>query len=129
MSEIASDIQSEVLRLQPSLSERDCKSLVENIPSCFREISADSASHGVEEWHDFFDFSFFKNVAVATIFRSTEIEVFVFAADEKLIHTTEHLALVDVDEFLRTVRGQFCLPDVGLKFPLSQVLQWTEHDG
>ena len=114
MRDIALDIRMELFRVQPKLSVQHGEHLVQDIPRCFRDITNDDTAHGVTEWRDFFNFSLVDRVAVVTIYRKTGIEVFVFAADESLIHATEHLALVDVAEFLQTVRGRFPLPDVGL---------------
>ncbi len=126
MRDIALDIRMELLRVQPKLSVQHGEHLVQDIPHCFRDITSDNAARGVKEWRDFYNFSLVDGVAVVTIYRKAEIEVFVFAADESLIHATEHLALVAVAEFLQTVRGRFPLPDVGLRFPMSQALPWLE---
>ena len=127
MRDIAFDIRMELFRVQPKLSVQHGEHLVQDIPHCFREMVSDNATRGVKEWQDFFNFSLVNGVAVITIYRKAEIEVFVFAADESLIHATEHLALVDVVEFLQTVRGRFPLPEVGLRFPMSQALPWLER--
>ena len=127
MSKIPLDIRMELLRVQPKLSVEHSEHLVQDIPRCFQDITSDNAARGVKEWQDFFNFSLVDGVAVVTIYRKTELEVFIFPADESLIHATEHLALVDVAEFLQTVRDRFPLPDVGLRFPMSQALPWLER--
>ena len=74
----------------------------------------------------FFDFLLDDGLAVVTIYRKTEVEILVFAADDSLIRATEHLAMVDVDDFLQMARSHFSLPDSGLRFPMSHVLPWLE---
>jgi hypothetical protein len=127
MSDIALDIRMELFRVQPNLSVQHSEHLVQDIPRSFRDITKDHAARDVTEWRDFYNFSLVDGVAVVTIYRKVEIEIFIVAADESLIHATEHLAMVDVAEFLQTVRGRFLLPDVGLRFPMSQALPWLER--
>lgn len=126
MNDIAFDIRMELRRVQPELSVQHSGQLIQDIQQCFRDITADNAARGAKEWQDFFNFSFVDGVAVATVYREAEVDVFVFAADESLIQATQHLAMVDVLEFLQTIRGRFPLPEAGLRFPMSKALPWLE---
>jgi hypothetical protein len=80
----------------------------------------------VTEWHDFFNISLVDGVALAAIFREAELEVLIFAADESLIRSTDHLAMIDVDEFLQTIRSRFRVPEDSLRFPIAEVLPWLQ---
>ena len=126
MRDFALDIRMELFRVRPDLSLPRAEQAIQNIARCYRDITSDNAKCGVSEWHDFYDFSLGDSLAVVTIYRKTEIEVLAFAADDSLIHTTDHLAMQDVDEFLKIARSHFGLPDSGLRFPMSQALPWLE---
>src|SRR5689334_6481274 len=107
MRDIALEIRMELLRVRPELSLPMAEQLIGGIPRCFRDITRDDAVCGTTEWQDFYDFSLADGVALAAIFRKTEVEVYVFGADDVLIHATEHLAMVDTEEFLQIVRSRF----------------------
>jgi len=126
MRDFALEIRMELFRTRPELSLSHVERLVQDIPRCYRDITRDHAACGVTEWKDFYNFTLADGVALATIFRKAEVEVLVFDADDSLIHTTEHLAMGDVDEFLQAVRSRFRLPDTGLTFPMPQALPWLE---
>ena len=126
MRDIALDIRMELFRVQPKLSVQQSQRLVQDIARCFLDLTRDNAACGVTEWQDFYNLSLVDGVAVAAIFRKAEFEVLVFPADESLIHATEHLALIDVDEFVQAVRSRFPVPDAPLRFPMSQALPWLE---
>ena len=129
LRDISLEIRVELLRVRPELSLSQVDGLIEDIPRCYRDIVRDNAASGSIEWEDFWNFTLADGVAAATIYRKQEIEVLVFLADESLIRPTEHLAMVDVKEFLEIARSRFRLPEIGLKFPMSQVLPWIEHFG
>lgn len=126
MRDFALEIRKELFRVRPDLSLPRAEQAIQNIARCYRDITSDNTKCGVSEWHDFYDFSLFDSLAVVTIYRKTEIEVLAFAADDSLIHTAEHLAMQDVDEFLKIARNHFSLPDSGLRFPMLQALPWLE---
>jgi len=126
MRDFALEIRMELFRVRPDLGLTRAEQAIQNIARCYRDITSDNAKRGVSEWHDFYDFSLDDSLAVVTIYRKTEIEVVVFTADDSLIHTTDHLAMQDVDEFLKIARSRFGLPDSGLRFPKSQALPWLE---
>ena len=91
----------------------------------YADISSDDREHNGEP-RDYYDFSLLNGVALATHFRASEIEVFAFRADDSLIHATNHLAMVDVAEFFQIARRSFSLPEVGLRFPLSEARPWLD---
>jgi hypothetical protein len=126
MRDFKLDIRTELLRVQPRLSVQQTENLIQEIPRCFRDVTRDNAACGEVEWQDFYNFSHVDGVALATIYRKTQLEVFTFAADDSLIHSTRHLAMVDVDEFLQIVRSRFDSPEAGFRLPMAQVLPWLE---
>jgi hypothetical protein len=126
MRDFTLDIRMDLLRVQPRLSAQQAESLIQEIPRCFRDITRDNADCGEAEWQDFYNVSLVDGVALATIYRKTEFEVFAFAVDESLIHSIQHLAMVDVDEFLQIVRSRFDFPEAGFRLPMAQALSWLE---
>ena len=127
MRDFALEIRMELLRVQPRLGVEQADGLIREIPFCFQDITHDNADNGETAWREFYNFSLAEGVALVTIYRQAEIEVLTFAADQSLVHLTQHLAMVDVDEFLRLVRGRFTVPEAGLRFPMSQALPWLER--
>lgn len=123
MSDIAFQIRLHLMRVDPALSVAQADSLIAGIQACYAAISSDERAHHSEP-QDYYDFSLLRGVALATIFRASEIEVFAFPADESLIHQTHHLAMVDVAEFLEIVRRLFTIPEPPLRFPLAEALPW-----
>ena len=126
MRDHALEIRMELFRVRPALILSYAEDAIQTVAQCYRDIASDTAKCGESEWHDFYNFSLYDDLAVVTIYRKTELEILVFAADDSLIHATDHLALVEVDEFLRIARSRFCLPDAGLRFPMSLALPWME---
>jgi hypothetical protein len=126
MRDFALEIRMELFRVRPEFGVHRAEQAIQNVARCFQDITSDNAKCGHSEWHDFFDFLLDDGLAVVTIYRKTEVEIFVFAADNSLVRMAEHLAMVDVDEFLEKARSHFALPDSGLRFPLSQILPWLE---
>lgn len=120
MSDLALTIRMELFRLNPRLSVSQADGLIHNIAECYRDISRDDATHGADR-RDFFDFSLLDGVALATIYRESEAEVFVFAADESLIHDAAQLAMIDVGEFIEILRQRFQVPPTGLRVPISEL--------
>ena len=124
MSDIALDIRMELLRAGPRLSLSQADGLVFDVAECFQAVRQDSAAHGLSKWQDFFGFSFIDGVALASIYRESYLEIFAITADEALITKAEHLAMVDVDNFLEMLRRDYHAPEVGLRFPMSHALPW-----
>ena len=125
--DFALEIRMELLRVRPAFDLPNIERLVKDISRSYRDITRDNIACGVTDWQDFYNFTLAHGVALVTIFRKVEVEVLVFAADDSLIRTTDHLAMIDVDEFLKTARNRFHVPDVGLRFPMSQILPWLER--
>ena len=126
MSDIAFEIRMQLLRVGPNLSLAQADDLIAGIPQCYAEISLDNRERNSDP-EDYYDFSLLNGVVLATIFREAEIEVFAFRADESLIRSTNHLAMVDVAQFFQIARRSFSLPEAGLRFPLSEALPWLQH--
>jgi hypothetical protein len=123
MPDIAFEIRMHLMRVNPALSVSETESLIGGIPETYAEISSDDQAHNSER-QDYYNFSLLSGVALATVFRESEIEVFAFPADESLIFATRHLAMVDVAEFLQIARDRFNLPEVPLHFLLADALPW-----
>lgn len=117
----------QLLRIAPDLSLSQADDLIDGIPECYTEIARDYRECGSEP-QDYCDFSLLNNVALATVFRSAEIEVFIFRADESLIQKTSHLAMADITAFFQIARRSFTIPEAGLRFPISEALPWLDPD-
>ena len=124
MRDIDFDIRMELLRAQPELTAAEATGMIADIGRCYSDIKADNAACGVTRRDDFYNFSMFKGVALVAIYRECVLEVLVFPADNTLICESEHLAMCDVEGFLRLVRGRFRVPEVGLQIPMSEALLW-----
>ena len=118
MPDIAFEIRMLLARINPALSLAELDNLIGAIQRCYTEISADDLAHNADR-QDFYNFSMLHGVALATMFRASELEVFAFAADESLIRETNHLAMEDVAEFLEIVRRRFTLPETPLRFSIA----------
>jgi hypothetical protein len=90
-------------------------------------MQQDNAVCGVTEWEDFWDLCMLKGAALVAIYRQSLLEILVFAADDTLIHESEHIAACEVENFLQFIRGRFQVPEVGLQIPMSEALPWMER--
>jgi len=126
MKDLDFEIRMQLLRAQPDLSLTHANKMVANIARCYFEIQKDNAACGVTLWEDFWNLSHLKGIALVSIYRESLLEILVFTADETLIHESEHIALCEVEDFLRLIRGRFRAPEVGLQVPMSEALPWME---
>jgi len=126
MKDLDFEIRRQLLRAQPNLRLTQANKMIANIARCYFEIQKDNAACGVTLWEDFWNLSHLKGVALVSIYRESLLEILVFTADETLIHESEHIALCEVEDFLRLIRGRFRAPEVGLQVPMSEALPWME---
>jgi len=126
MKDLDFEIRMQLLRAQPDLSLTHANKMVANIARCYFEIQKDNAACGVTLWEDFWNLSHLKGIALVSIYRESLLEILVFTADETLIHESEHIALCEVEDFLRLIRCRFRAPEVGLQVPMSEALPWME---
>jgi len=126
MKDLDFEIRMQLLRAQPDLSPTHANKMVANIARCYFEIQKDYAACGVTLWEDFWNLSHLKGIALVSIYRESLLEILVFTADETLIHESEHIALCEVEDFLRLIRGRFRAPEMGLQVPMSEALPWME---
>jgi hypothetical protein len=127
MVDIDLEIRIQLFRARPELSRSHADSLIRGGASSCLDVRDDELACGVLERQDFVTFSHVDGVALVALFRASEVELFVFAADESWIHETEHLAMVEVQEFMQLARSRFQVPDSGLLLPMSQALPWMEE--
>jgi hypothetical protein len=128
MADIDLALRTEIFRAQPSLSLPHANSLIQGVACDCLAILDDNTACGVtQQHHDFVTFSHVDGVALAVVFRKSDVEFLAFAADESLIGETEHLAMNEADEFLKVVRTRFRLPEVGTTFSLSDALPWMRQ--
>src|SRR3954470_2043009 len=118
MADIDLEIRMQLFRAQPELSLSHADSLIRGVASTCLDIRDDEIACGVVQRQDFVTFSHVNGVALVAVFRESEVEFFVFAADESWIHGTEHLAMVEVQEFMQLARSRCHLPDEGLVLPM-----------
>lgn len=128
MQDLGVRIGEELRRVWPGLKSDDLAQLVDGVGRAYREILRDSAECGLTEWEDFFDFTMLGDAGLAVVYREAGIELFPFLTNEALIHETQHLAIVEVDEFLAVGR-RYGFPEVGLRFPMSEARPWMENEG
>jgi hypothetical protein len=126
MTDIDLDIRMELFRIRPELMGSHADELISEISQSFRDVRQDCIAHCQSQWRDFFSFSLVDEVALAAIYRGSHLEIFAFAANETLVTKAERLAMVDVDEFLQMLHQDFRVPEIGLRFPMSQALPWLE---
>jgi len=119
-SDLALTIRMELFRLNLKLSVTQAEGLIQSLAECYQFISKDTATHGSIR-QDFFDLGFLDGVAILTIYRKSEAEAFVFAADESLIHEADGFAMTDVAEVMEMARRRFQIPATGLRFSLSEL--------
>ena len=115
------------MRVRTELSLSHAASLIRGVASSCLDVRDDATESGEGGNQDFFTLCHVDGVALAAIFRESTVEFLAFAADESLIHETEHLAMVDVNEFMQLARNRFNLSDEGLVLPISQALPWMEQ--
>ena len=127
MPDIDLEIRMQLLRARPELSLSHADSLIREVASSCLDIRDDEAACGVVQRRDFVTFSHVDGVALVAVFRESEVEFFAFAADESLIHESEHLAMVEVQKFMQMARSRFEVPDPGFVLPMPQALPWMEE--
>jgi hypothetical protein len=121
MTDIDLELRMRLMRVRPELSLSHATSLIREVASSCVDLRDEV------EKQDFFVFCYVDGAALAAIFRQSTVEFLAFAADESLIHESEHLAMVDVNEFMQLARDRFNLSDDGLMLPISQALPWMER--
>ncbi len=127
MKDLGTCIEVELRRVWPQLAPEDIGQLVDGVGRAYREILRDSAECGLTEWEDFFDFTLLGEAGLAVVYRESGIELFAFPATESLIHETQQLAIVEVDEFLAVGR-RFGFPERGIHYPMSEARSWLETE-
>jgi hypothetical protein len=121
------EIRMQLLRVRPELSPLYADKLIRGVACSCLDIRDDEVACEVAQRQDFVTFSHVDGVALVAVFKESEVEFFGFAADESLIHEAEHLAMVEVREFMQLARSRFQVPDIGLVLPMSQALPWMEE--
>lgn len=115
------------MRARPELSLSHADSLIRGVASSCLEVRDDATACGEREQQDFVTFCHVDGVALVAIFRKDVVEFFAFAADESFIHAAEHLAMVEIEEFMQLARSRFHVPDKRLVLPMTQALPWMEQ--
>jgi len=127
VGDIDLEIRMQLFRVRPELSLSHADSLIRRVACSCLDIHEDQIVCGELQRQDFVTFSHVDGVALAAVFRESEVELFGFAADESLIREAEHLAMVEVQEFMQFARNRFQLPESGLVLPMSQAVPWMEE--
>jgi hypothetical protein len=117
----------ELMRARPELSLSNADSLIRGVATSCLEVRDDAIACGDVEHQDFVTFCHVDGVALVAIFREAAVEFFAFAADEAFVRETEHLAMVEVQEFMQLARSRSHVPDQGLALPMSQAMPWMEQ--
>ena len=102
-------------------------SLIRAIARSCLDVRDDAIACGQAEHEDFVTFCHADGVALAAIFRKAAVEFFAFAADELFIRDSEHLAMVEVEEFMQLARSRCHVPDERLVLPMAEALPWMEQ--
>src|SRR5439155_25602004 len=105
MKDIEFEVRMELLRVQPELTLAQATGMIADIARCYYYILKDNAAHGVTGWEDFWNLCLLKGVALVSIYRESLLEILVFAADDTLIHESEHIAACEVKDLFRLIRG------------------------
>src|SRR5687768_14278722 len=127
MTDIDLELRMRLMHVRPELSLSHAASLIREVASSCLDVRDDATASVEGGSQNFFTFCHVDVVALAAIFRASTVEFLAFAADGSLIHETEHLAMVDVNEFMQLARSRFILSDEGLVLPTSQALPWMEQ--
>jgi len=115
------------MRARPELSLSHADSLIRGVASSCLDVHDDAIACGELEPQDFVTFCHVNGVALAAVFRKAAVEFFAFAADESFIRDAEHLAMVEVQEFMRLARSRYRVPEEGLAFSMPEALPWMEQ--
>jgi len=127
MADIDLELRMQLMRARPKLSLAHADSLIRGVASGCLDVRDDAIACGELEHQDFVTFCHVDGAALAGVFRKAAVEFFAFAADEAFIRDTEHLAMVEVQEFMQLARSRLHLPDEGLVLSISQALPWMEQ--
>jgi hypothetical protein len=117
----------QLMRARPQLSVSHAESLIRGVASSCLAVRDDARACGEVEHQDFVTFCHVDGAALAAIFREATVELFAFVADEPFIRDSEHLAMVEVQEFMQLARSRYHMPDERLVLPMSQALPWMEQ--
>jgi len=127
MADIDLELRMQLMRSRPKLSLAHADSLIRGVTSSCLDVRDDARACGEVEHQDFVTFCHVDGVALAAVFGKSAVEFFGFAADESFIRDAEHLAMVEVQEFMQLARSRLHVPDEGLVLPMSQALPWMEQ--
>src|SRR5262245_16317995 len=127
MTDIDLELRMQLMRARPELSLPHADSLIRGVASSCLDVRDDAIACGEVEHQDFVTFCHVDGVALVAIFRQDSVELFAFAADESFIRDSEHLAMVEVQEFMQLARSRYHVPDEALVLPMSQALPWMER--
>jgi hypothetical protein len=127
MADIDLELRMQLMRARPKLSLAHADSLIRGVTSSCLDVRDDARACGEVEHQDFVTFCHVDGVALAAVFGKSAVEFFGFAADESFIRDAEHLAMVEVQEFMQLARSRLHVPDEGLVLPMSQALPWMEQ--
>jgi hypothetical protein len=127
MADIDLELRMQLMRARPELSVSHAESLIRGVASSCLDVRDDARACGKTEHKDFVTFCHIDGVALAAIFRQDAVEFFAFAADESFIRAAEHLAMVEVAEFMQLARSRHHVPDDPVVLPMSEALPWMEQ--
>ena len=127
MPDIDLELRMHLLRARPKLSLSKADSLIRGVACSCLDVRDDAVAGGEVGDQEFVTFCHVNGVALAAVFRNTAVEFFAFAADESFVRDTEHLAMVEVQEFMQLARSRCNVPAEGLSFSIAQALPWMEQ--
>ena len=120
-------LRIQLLRARPELGLSHADSLIRRVAASCLDVRDDAIACGQAEHEDFVTYCHVDGVALAAIFRKAAVEFFAFAADESFIRDSEHLAMVEVEEFMQLARSRCQVPDERLVLPMAEGLPWMEQ--
>ena len=126
MTDIALELRMQLMRARPELSLSRAETLIRGVARSCLEVRDDEIRCGKDEREDFVTFCHVDGVALLAIFRIAAVEFFAFAADESFIRDSEHLAMVEVQEFMQLARSRYHVPEA-LVVRMSEALPWMEQ--
>jgi hypothetical protein len=127
MTDIDLELRMQLMRVRPQLALSHSNDLIRGVASSCLDVRDDASACGQPEHEDFVTFCQVDGVALAAIFRKSEVEFFALAADEAFIRESEHLAMVEVQQFMQLARKHSQVPGQGLSVSMSQALPWMEQ--